>query len=524
LDDLDVPGTPEELPEELRQALEKPEEYLDSWSERIMDELAGRMESASSLSSEGKGAKTSWKVPEGVEAVNRKQLLPPNLENPNSHDILVSVDNDFSTYSLATEPNDIIRLSSDYAKTVDRQYLLLYLAPRNFQQNKTFSLENRWKAANTLLNSVQREVLNSNGLLVIRWLEWCERENVQLEDCFPAKAEFVSRWVAELGGSYSPSYVRKHFNAIEMWHRIHFIQFQVDPSLKAMILKGTTRIAPAPRDQRRGITISDMLWIIQELQKESEKDKRKIPRNLAIQAAMVLLFFGMGRSKDACLDRRTKYKALSKDQKRQIAAAKAIGQQPPVFEQILTFDPKYDMTASSFTFFKPSSTMPALVSAQLPFDKAKHKEGVKLQLAEQIAISPELDPVRNIKRHLLTNKVTSEDPAFSYLGDNGRRVWLTKSFFRKRINEALDEGKRPRISLHTFRIGGANFYTMAGVNPEIGRAIGRWAGKEVFQRYLRNKEKTARKFLANIEQTNGADDELEEESSDEEDEEDEEGE
>ncbi|GAA5918985.1 hypothetical protein JCM1841_002673 [Sporobolomyces salmonicolor] len=442
----------------------------------------------------------TWRPPKDAETLNRKQVLPLDLERAAGGDIVVDAGPEFPTYSVATIPDDDIRLSSAYAKTVDRVDLMVMLAPSGYEGGKWFDLENRWNALNTVINSVQRDVLESNATLIVRYLEWCERNRIAPRERFPADPKTVLRWVAELGsGKWSPSYVRKHFNAVEMWHQVHFLPLDVDDKIKSRVLKGATRLAPMAREERRGITISDIVCVIEYFRGEANKDPKLGHRNLALVAAILMLFFGMGRSKDACLDRRTPFKRSTKKRRNTRASTQRLGRSPSDTHKTQTFDPKYDMTGASFTFHPATDELPAIVTAQLPFDKAKHRKGAKLQMAEQTAIDVDLDPVRAVANHLRANQPTANDPAFSFIGADGKtRVWLTKSFFRRKINEALEADGREKIHLHSFRIGGANFYVMAGANAEIVRAMGRWASFDVFTRYLRHKTVYARKFLANI--------------------------
>ncbi|GAA5964504.1 hypothetical protein JCM10213_004227, partial [Rhodosporidiobolus nylandii] len=82
----------------------------------------------------------------------------------------------------------------------------------------------------------------------------------------------------------------------------------------------------------------------------------------------------------------------------------------------------------------------------------------------------------------------------------GRRKWLTSGAVVNTFNEVLQELGKERIWGHSFRIGGGNFYAVNGVHPDRIRQSGRWEGK-VVDKYMRNQNLTAIKYLSNIQFT-----------------------
>jgi hypothetical protein len=438
-----------------------------------------------------------WKPPTDLRPTNRKQIVAPELET-SFGDIVISPNQTFPTFSLATIPDDSIRLSSTYPETILDTHVLFLLAPSGYEQRRKYSYETRWENLNTRLNSVQKETLRSYERLVTRWLRFCEEEGIEPKDRFPANPQDVNNWVGSYARKYSAGYLRSHFNAIEFWHELHDLEFSMDTKIKNRTLNGAKRLGPPARPLRRGLTTDDLLVIVDSLDDEATRNPKRRAVNLAIKAATLFSFFAMARLKDAALDRRASKKRTSKKNKQIITGYQKLNLPPLEVEQDVTFTTGYDVHGSCFEFHPATDDMPAVYSIRIPWDKMKHEKGETVHLAEQLAIDPKLCPVRAIKEHLEVNKPGDEEPGFCYYGDKGQRIWLTKKCLTDRVNEALVLDGRDRIHGHSFREGGATFYTKAGVDPEITRACGRWAGKSNFQIYLREKEKIAGQHLANL--------------------------
>lgn len=450
-----------------------------------------------------------WHPPQDEVPVNAMQPAVPSLTLDPKGDIPVTTENTYgpaSSLSIATVVDDSIRLSSSYAASLARVDMLILLAPCGFRDRPSLSLETRWNTARTLLNSMQLRRVEALSGLVLRWLRWCEEENVPPEHRFPAQERMVFAWIAGLGGKYSPGYIQQHYQALQFWHHLHLLPFSLDPALRSRIARGSTNLAPKSRDDRRGITVHDMLDIYKYLMNENKGNPEKACRSAAFWAACLFGFFGMARCKDFTLPRRTPYKKATKKN--------------PNAKKVKTFDPDYHTHGGCFTFFKGSSKFPPVVKVMIPYDKVRKRKGDHIQIAEQADFHPCLDPVFAFAEHLRMNKPTANDPAFSFYGDNGKRMFLTRSFFIQHIRDALSAaGRDSNVHGHSFRIGGANFYKLAGVDPELIKCTARWRASASYQRYQREKERTARTLMANLRFEMEDEDKLEEEEGDKDDDE-----
>ena len=64
---------------------------------------------------------------------------------------------------------------------------------------------------------------------------------------------------------------------------------------------------------------------------------------------------------------------------------------------------------------------------------------------------------------------------------------LTKHRFMQRCNEIWQKAGYPRITGHSFRIGGTTELLLAGTPPDVVKKAGRWAS-DAFLRYWRSLE------------------------------------
>ncbi|GAA5905745.1 uncharacterized protein JCM6883_005434 [Sporobolomyces salmoneus] len=331
------------------------------------------------------------------------------------------------------------------------------------------------------MNSIQETFLNTYANLVLVWLEWCEKEGF-------GRRTFPFRSSSRLGSNrlawWSIQFLlhSKTYNALGFWHNLHTEKFEISASIRRQILAGCTTLAPTAREDRRGVTIHDLLASFKAMGKENVEHPEQRPGNLAMKACALVLFWGMGRIKDGTVERQAVYEPYGKEKKNLGKKDIEEGRTPREFEKRLTFDPKFDSSGDSFTFYSGSDDKPPLVSFKIPHDKSKKKKGATLQLPQQIAIDPELYPVRACRDHILANK---------------RRNLVAKEF-RDSFNKILSDAARPKIHGHSFRIGGSNAYRLAGINPEFVKPAGRWQHSSTYQIYGRDPERLSRAHLSNV--------------------------
>ncbi|KAF7349596.1 hypothetical protein MSAN_01685100 [Mycena sanguinolenta] len=121
----------------------------------------------------------------------------------------------------------------------------------------------------------------------------------------------------------------------------------------------------------------------------------------------------------------------------------------------------------------------------LPRTKTKQRgENVVL-----VAQSAPVDPRIALEMHLLANRCDSSSSLFTYVTSTGPMV-LTKPKFMQRCNEIWKKAGYPHTTGHSFRIGGTTELLLAGVSPDVVKAMGRWSS-DAFHKYWRSLEDLA---------------------------------
>ncbi|KAJ3819607.1 DNA breaking-rejoining enzyme [Lentinula raphanica] len=96
---------------------------------------------------------------------------------------------------------------------------------------------------------------------------------------------------------------------------------------------------------------------------------------------------------------------------------------------------------------------------------------------EKVILTPngtEVDPLKALAKHLTANRLGPEDPLFAYRNGEGGLEVLSRSSFLASCNDTWSVHGIPRITGHCFRIGGTTHYLLAGVSPDVVKALGRW--------------------------------------------------
>ncbi|KAJ7134103.1 hypothetical protein C8R46DRAFT_1362275 [Mycena filopes] len=143
-------------------------------------------------------------------------------------------------------------------------------------------------------------------------------------------------------------------------------------------------------------------------------------------------------------------------------------------------------------------TCRALVATQnQPFyvspEQKRKKSGDDVVLVPQ---RTPLDPQIALYMHLQVNKLPASAPLFAYRTATGVEN-LTRPKFLQRCNEIWQAVGYPRTTGHSFRIGGTTELLLAGVAPDVVKAMGRWSS-DAFHRYWRSLEDLAPLHAAHI--------------------------
>ncbi|KLO16817.1 hypothetical protein SCHPADRAFT_847516 [Schizopora paradoxa] len=131
----------------------------------------------------------------------------------------------------------------------------------------------------------------------------------------------------------------------------------------------------------------------------------------------------------------------------------------------------------------------------LPSTKTSPVRGEDVALVAQ----PEtfIDAPRALLHHLKTNHLAGDDGLFCYRTSSRSPVQrLTSNMFLARCNQVWAASNIPRITGHSFRIGGTTELLTSGVEPDVVRAMGRWSS-DSFLKYWRSLEHLIPKHVRN---------------------------
>ncbi|KAJ7320715.1 hypothetical protein DFH08DRAFT_917303 [Mycena albidolilacea] len=118
----------------------------------------------------------------------------------------------------------------------------------------------------------------------------------------------------------------------------------------------------------------------------------------------------------------------------------------------------------------PTATAAGTRVLRLPWTKMKGEHGDKAVLCRQRTKS---DPVNAIENHVAINAIPADLPLFAYRNENRDHIYLPRRKFLLRCNKIWSKHGIPSTTGHSFRIGGTTHLLIAGVNPEVVRAMGR---------------------------------------------------
>ncbi|KAG2740383.1 hypothetical protein P692DRAFT_20754155, partial [Suillus brevipes Sb2] len=256
------------------------------------------------------------------------------------------------------------------------------------------------------------------------FLNFCDIENVPLQDRCPASEHLLCAFAASCMGSLAGSTVQSHISALKAWHAYRNAPWKGSIRLK-LVLNGVSNNAP--------------------------ESSLSPPRPPVTRAMIVVLASHLNPAYplDACC----------------LAAASA------AFWGQLRLGEILSPWESSF----PSSHISRRIHLSapfnnngsrklfLPFTKVKKNKGEEVILCRQRDSS---DPIVALEKHLALNEISPDLPLFCYLLPAGLRC-LTRRKLLARCNEIWSTAGFKTVSGHSFRIGGTTEMLLSGVPPDV---------------------------------------------------------
>ncbi|KAK4702170.1 hypothetical protein P7C70_g4055, partial [Phenoliferia sp. Uapishka_3] len=350
-------------------------------------------------------------------------------------------------------------------------------APTNVSHDPSLDLTGDLLTGQLLYRSILKSGVEAHAGCVLRYIGFCEEDSVPATEIFSAKPDVVFAFLASMGGSLRAATIRAYVNSIRFWHTIHGVNFEMNEEHFQVLKQGLTQVQPAAKDTRPPVHTADLVALKDGLNVDvlDPNNALEQPEADCIWAAATGAFHGMARSCDVTV--------------------KCQG----------IWGPSVDLAADAVEFFEDSDVAPAHVTLSLPFDKVKHREGSVRYLVRQSS-DPRLDPVRARATHFASNRLEGQTAfAFSYRATRdsksvkaGELLTFTVSHFTKTVNKYLLAAGRCRIWGHSFRIGGATMYLLAGKDVDSIHNIGRWSSN-AFDCYWRDIKTITANNLADAE-------------------------
>ncbi|KAJ6505708.1 DNA breaking-rejoining enzyme, partial [Mycena vitilis] len=309
---------------------------------------------------------------------------------------------------------------------------------------------------NTLRNGWSNPTLANYGGALDQFLFFCAVEGVPPKFQLPTDDFVLCAFAAASAGIHAGSTARNKIAALKAWHVAQNVEWKGGSRLE-YVLAGVENMAPesSRRAPRPPINRAMLKALYDSLDFSN-------PRDVAVFAAACVAFWGQCR----------------------------LGELLPV--SALPAATKFLPRRRHLT---PSSRNKNSRTLRLPRTKTK-KTGDDVVLVAQD--SP-LDPRIALDMHLLANEHNGDLPLFTFNSTSGPKI-LTKPKFLQRCNEIWKIAGYPHTTGHSFRIGGTTELLLAGVPPDVVKAMGRWSS-DAFLRYWRSLEDLAPLHAAHIHTT-----------------------
>ncbi|KAJ3770232.1 DNA breaking-rejoining enzyme [Lentinula raphanica] len=280
------------------------------------------------------------------------------------------------------------------------------------------------------------------------FLLFAARRGLSPEDVSPPSEQFVCEFAVSFAGKVAGATARTYVSAVKKWVIRRGLVWTGGPRLD-QVLKGVNRHTPdtSVQEERSPVKVEYLRMLFQD--RESDEGFRRC-RN----AVATVLFFGQMRANEA-LPRSSTVESLPNSLPRVRDLAEPNGEGARILH--------------------------------LPKTKTQQVHG------EKVVITPngtEVDPIRALRKHIAANRLGPDDPLFAFRNKDGGLELLSKSTFLSACNGIWSTHGIPRITGHCFRIGGTTHYLLAGVSPDVVKALGRWKS-DAFLRYWRNLDQLA---------------------------------
>ncbi|KAJ7112459.1 hypothetical protein C8R43DRAFT_903651 [Mycena crocata] len=312
---------------------------------------------------------------------------------------------------------------------------------RTRQSHRATSDRAAAKINHALNHAWAKSTLDKYGNSLHAFWRFCDEEMVTLDQRLPANEGLLCSFAASRVGEIAGITAR---GAVKAWHIINDAPWLGGIRIRLRyVLRGVENLAPesSKKDPRPPVT-AEMLDTMEEELNHND------PKDAAVFAAACCAFWGQLRLGEILSDTQGSYL------EGRIPLGSDLGR---------------------------ASTRAGSRTLRLPWTKTKGAKGDTAMLCRQHGPS---DPIRAVENHLSVNTIPADLPLFSYRNSSGELQCLSKKQFLKRCNEIWNKRGFPGRTGHCFRIGGTTELLLAGVEPAVVQAMGRWQS-DAFMIYWR---------------------------------------
>lgn len=290
-----------------------------------------------------------------------------------------------------------------------------------------------------------------------RFLTFCDENGIENNRRFPTDAVVLAAYVASFASVTAGSTAASALGALKAWHALHDKPWAGSPQLN-YVLRGVANLAPpdSKKSPRIGIERQDLCILHDGLDLSD-------PFDAAVYAAATVAFWAQCR------------------------LGKLLG------SSRLRYDPTRYSSRNSLTTAPSNGSSTFL---QLPRTKTSHRTGEKVYITAQ---NGRADPIYALSNHFRINsRISSTAHLFAFISRPGDPTrCLIKESFLARCNEVWLAHGRPRVTGHSFRIGGTNEFLRQGVSSDVVKQMGRWKSNAYFV-YWRDTEVVAERQAEQI--------------------------
>jgi hypothetical protein len=276
-----------------------------------------------------------------------------------------------------------------------------------------------------------------------RYLKFAASVGFSEKQALPASEELLLLFVCEGLGRTGPGTAKNNLSALRSWHVKHRLPWK-RPECMGLVSKALTEFWPrdVKKPKQRPPIKSSMVTMLAEAWRDGS------PRHVCALAIAVAAWSGQCR----------------------------LGELLPPSPSSL--DPKRIPRRSSWS---GSKTNRRASEIQLPWTKTTRFNGATVFLVDQ---RDPLNATVAMSNHFKASPLDSNSFLCEYKSGRRSKV-LGKEEFLEMCNSVWTNAGIPRITGHSFRIGGTTALLCSGVHPEIVKKMGRWTS-DAFLQYWRS--------------------------------------